>query len=95
MFNDTTTRAYNSTRAGPNLSVPSASDPFEVAKLAVESTVPVPTSISSDAQDPPSLTIIFGVIGVLIAVIGLAIAALQLRHMYQRKKNLFDAFQTV
>jgi hypothetical protein len=39
-------------------------------------------------QDPPTLTIIFGVFGVILAFIGLTIAALQLLNMYRRRRTL-------
>ncbi|KAF2640456.1 hypothetical protein P280DRAFT_319423 [Massarina eburnea CBS 473.64] len=49
---------------------------------------PSPSSyLSTTPQDPPSLTLIFGILGTLIAAIGLIIATLQLRHMYQRRRK--------
>lgn len=52
-------------------------------------TTSISTQVQSDgSSDPLSLTIVFGVLGVVVAVIGLGIAGLQLRHMYQRRKAL-------
>lgn len=39
-----------------------------------------------DSRGSDSATIILGTLGVLVAIIGLAIALLQLRHMHQRRK---------
>jgi hypothetical protein len=40
------------------------------------------------AQESSSLTILFGVLGIIVAAIRIAVAVFQLRHMRQRPKML-------
>lgn len=40
-----------------------------------------------DTSDSDGINIIFGVLGLIIAIIGLALASLQLRHMYRRRRS--------
>jgi hypothetical protein len=65
---------------------------YPTAPLSTSTSSSIPTlqltSSATTAQDPPTLTIIFGVFGVILAFIGLAIAALQLLHMYRRRRTL-------
>jgi hypothetical protein len=44
------------------------------------------------SSNDASQTIAFGVLGLLVAIIGVAIALLQLRHMQQRKR-LLEVFE--
>ncbi|KAF1961237.1 hypothetical protein CC80DRAFT_488561 [Byssothecium circinans] len=61
-------------------------DPNTTITSNITTTIPPTTMPSPTAQDPPTLTLIFGVLGTLLAIIGLAIAALQLRHMHHRHR---------
>ena len=55
------------------------------------STLPASPAANQNV-DSISQTIVFGTLGLLVAVIALAIAALQLHHM-RRKKMLLDVFE--
>ena len=44
--------------------------------------------MSHTEEDSLSLTIVFGVLGLLVAVVGISIAVLQLRHMLRRTKTV-------
>ncbi|KAF1839144.1 hypothetical protein BDW02DRAFT_564128 [Decorospora gaudefroyi] len=59
--------------------------------MAVVSTTPSPTPSTAPTiivSDSSNLTVIFGVFGLLVAVIGIAIGVLQLRHMTRRRMKL-------
>jgi len=45
-------------------------------------------AVSHIEEDPLSLTIVFGVLGLLVAGVGISIAVLQLRHMLRRTKTV-------
>jgi hypothetical protein len=56
------------------------------------SSIQLSTSMSTRLQDSPEpfhQTVVFGGLGLLVAIIGIAVAALQLRHM-QRRRNVLD-----
>jgi hypothetical protein len=47
---------------------------------------PLPTvAAATDTSDSRELTITFGVLGVVMAIMGVAVALLQVRHMRRRK----------
>jgi hypothetical protein len=53
------------------------------------------TSMANQLQDSPepfNQTVVFGILGLLVAIIGIAVAALQLRHM-QRRRRVLDIFE--
>jgi hypothetical protein len=45
-----------------------------------------------DSPEPFKQTVVFGILGLLVAIIGIAVAALQLRHM-QRRRRVLDIFE--
>jgi hypothetical protein len=45
-----------------------------------------------DSPEPFNQTVVFGVLGLLVAIFGIVVAALQLRYM-QRKKSVLDIFE--
>jgi len=49
---------------------------------------PSPGTATHTEGDSLSLTIVFGVLGLLVAVVGICIAVLQLRHMLRRTKTV-------
>jgi hypothetical protein len=59
---------------------------------ATASHTPPNTTILPMSSNDASQTIAFGVLGLLVAIIGVAIALLQLRHM-QRRKRLLEVFE--
>lgn len=63
-----------------------ASSPFPVPANSTASM----TEKDSSNSDSPTLTIAFGIMGVFLAAMGIVIAALQLRHMYRRKKLVWE-----
>ncbi|PSN60206.1 hypothetical protein BS50DRAFT_579366 [Corynespora cassiicola Philippines] len=85
---------FNSTIVRPALTVPSTlplvtCQPCATQRPASTPVVAVPTLVLSKTEESHadlSLTIVFGVVGLVVAIIGTAIAVLQLRHMYNRHK---------
>jgi len=45
-------------------------------------------AVSHTEEDSLSLTIVFGVLGLLVAIVSISIAVLQLRHMLRRTKTV-------
>ena len=56
--------------------------------LELLNTKPSAASKPYTEEDSPSLTIVFGVLGLLVAIVGISIAVLQLRHMLRRTKTV-------
>lgn len=69
--------------------MPSALGP--VAALPTETSTPrtAPTFVYADS---PNMTILFGVLGLGVAIIGIGVALLQLRHMARRKMD-FEIYE--
>ena len=54
----------------------------------LSSTQPSVGAATHPEEDSLSLMIVFGVLGLLVAVVGISIAVLQLRHMLRRGKTV-------
>lgn len=87
-----TTSTYPPPTSPPHLSTTAPSSTYtpppspSTATLSPIST-PQTTQQQLSSTDSPTLTITFGILGILLALAGLLVAALQLRHMYRRRKT--------
>ena len=71
----------NTTPSGSTLSTP------VLPIFELSNTQPSVGAATQTEQDSLSLTIVFGVLGLLAAVVGVSIAILQLRHMLRQEKT--------
>ena len=72
----------NTTSPGSTLSAPTL-PVFELSNTKTSA-----GAVSHTEEDSLRLTIVFGVLGLLVAIVGISIAVLKLRHMLRRTKTV-------
>jgi hypothetical protein len=100
--NDTFQESYSNPRRVPAVAftmllinattpvAPSTSITSNPATILASLTTSIPSP--TDRPDPIGLTVVFGILGLLVGVIGVSIAVLQLRRMSRRAK-VFQVFE--